>query len=121
MRKRFALITATVGAALTLGLTAPGAQAAVPQDGAVQAKGLKVPGVDCSTGVSESDDLEGYANCDNNTAGPVEFRVNLVCGVAPDVSSEWVRLEPGAGAQAVAGCAPYSTGIGGVSAESRPV
>lgn len=59
--------------------------------------------------------------CDNNTPGPIEFRVNLVCGWAADVSSEWVRLEPGAGAQAVEACPSLGTGIGEISAEHRPV
>jgi hypothetical protein len=117
MRKGFSLLAAAAGAVLTVGLAGPAAQA---QDAGAAQDVRAVQDVPCSTGVSESDNLEGYANCDNNTAGPIEFRVNLVCGVAPDVSSEWVRLEPGQGAQAVAGCPAYSTGVGEVSAEHRP-
>ncbi|TLS41847.1 hypothetical protein FE633_34135 [Streptomyces montanus] len=120
MRKSLSLLAVGAGAVLTLGLTGPVAQA---QDAGAGLDVLAAQDVPCSTGVSESDYLEGYADCTNNTAGPVEFRVNIGCGLARDVSSEWVRLEPGQGAQAVAGCPPWSTGIvpGGVSAEHRAV
>jgi hypothetical protein len=114
MRKTLSLLAVAAGTVATLGLAGPAAQA---QDaGDVQAQD-----VNCETGISESDDLEGYALCDNNTGGPIEFRVNLVCGWSADVSSDWVRLEPGTGAQAVAACPSLSTGIGEISAEHRPV
>ena len=100
-KNTFALLTAVTGAVLTLGLAAPGAGAAT-----VGTQGdVALP---CETGLSESDDAEGWATCTNNQPGPVEFRVNLGCSYAVDTSSDWVRLEPGQGAQAVATCPAWS-------------
>ncbi|MEV0224444.1 hypothetical protein [Streptomyces sp. NPDC050704] len=106
MHRSLAVGTALASVTLALGLATAPVHAAA-QD------------VSCDTGVSESDDLEGYAGCTNNTAGPIEFRVEIVCGLAPDVTGDWVRLEPGQSNQSVAHCAIYSSGPGEVRAVHR--
>ncbi|MCF6523076.1 hypothetical protein [Streptomyces sp. JJ36] len=115
MRKSLlATVAAVASAAFTLGA----GPASAAETGA--ASPARAQGVACSTGVHAVDPLTGFASCSNHTGGPVEFRVELVCGWAPDVEGAWVRLEPGEGSQSIAHCAAYSSGIGEVRAVHRP-
>jgi hypothetical protein len=77
--------------------------------------------VSCYTGIHNNDPLTGFVGCTNNSGGPVVFRVELVCGWAPDISGDWVRLEPGQSGQSIARCAFYSSGIGEIHAVWYPV
>jgi hypothetical protein len=70
--------------------------------------------VDCSGWVNPDDTDEGIAGCTNNTDRSVTFRVELVCGLAPDASGDWVTIAPGQYSQSSAVCAIYSSGIGSV-------
>ena len=65
--------------------------------------------LDCNTGVSG---LDGAAACRNNTDRPVSFAVQVVCGWAPDVTGNWVTLNPGATGTSRGTCPSYSSGAG---------
>ncbi|WP_327085371.1 hypothetical protein OIE66_23780 [Nonomuraea sp. NBC_01738] len=70
------------------------------------------PGLSCSTGVHNNDELTGFALCRNNGGQTQTFWVHLVCGWAPDVDGEHVTVAPGGVGQSTAHCAIYSSGIG---------
>ena len=65
--------------------------------------------LNCNTGVSG---LNGTAACRNNTNQPVSFAVQVVCGWAPDVTGNWVTLNPGDGGTSRGTCPSYSSGAG---------
>ncbi|WP_031223713.1 hypothetical protein [Streptomyces roseochromogenus] len=97
------LATAISAAALTVAGVAVPAQAA-PAQGTV----------DCDGWVHNNDSDVGIAGCQNNTDHAVTFRAEIVCGWAPDVSGNWVTLNPGEYGESTGSCAFYSTGVGSV-------
>ncbi|EGX59270.1 hypothetical protein SZN_13746 [Streptomyces zinciresistens K42] len=86
---------------------------------ALSVGGMAVPaaaagGVDCSGRVHGVDPNVGIVGCTNNTGGEIRFRADIVCGLAPDVSGDWVTLRPGAYGESVGSCAWFSSGVGSV-------
>nr|WP_210590689.1 hypothetical protein [Streptomyces sp. GESEQ-35] len=111
--KRIA-IAASVAALAALPL-AGAAHAADNQPTAEQPVAPKVSTqsvLDCNTGVAG---LDGSAACRNNTDQPVSFAVQVVCGWAPDVTGNWVTLNPGATGTSTGTCPSYSSGAGSAS------
>ncbi|MER6996349.1 hypothetical protein [Streptomyces sp. NPDC000410] len=92
-------------AAAVVPLSAPHASAGEPRAAAA---------VDCVGFVHENDTHHGIADCTNNTGGTIRFRAEVVCGLAFDVSGDWVTLGPGGYGQSHGHCPVYSTGVGGV-------
>ncbi|NUP18143.1 MAG: hypothetical protein HOZ81_19065 [Streptomyces sp.] len=95
------LATTVSALALTLGGLAAPAQAAAGT-------------VDCHGVVHNNNPNHGIAGCQNNTDHNVTFRAEIVCGLAPDVSGDWVTLVPGQYSESSGVCAFYSSGVGSV-------
>ncbi|GAB2935010.1 hypothetical protein ACFMQL_06815 [Nonomuraea fastidiosa] len=94
-------------ALLTMGLTASPAAAATH--------------LDCHTFVHAIDRDLGIASCTNRTGRAWIFRAVVVCGMAPDVVGEWVRLEPGGSGESQGYCGGIlTTGVGAVGVDERP-
>lgn len=107
MSKRMWMAAAGALALLTTGLTASPAAAATH--------------LNCHTFVHENDRDLGIASCSNPTGGTWIFRAVVVCGRAPDVVGEWVRLTPGASGQSQGYCGGILTsGVGAVGVDERP-
>ncbi|MGG2463864.1 hypothetical protein ACO0M4_29420 [Streptomyces sp. RGM 3693] len=103
-----------VAAVPMVGATTAHADQAAPQK--VTTKGVGAQNVlSCST--STPDGREGWAQCRNDTAQVVGFRVVVVCGMAPDVYGDWVTLSPGQSGSSGRRCGIASTGVGSVSWE----
>ncbi|GHE03228.1 hypothetical protein [Streptomyces alanosinicus] len=107
MHSRKRILAAGLAAAVSaVGLTVAGA--AVPAQAAT-------PGtVDCQGWVHNNDPDVGIAGCTNNTDHAITFRAEIVCGWAPDVSGNWVTLDPGQYGESNGNCAFYSSGVGSV-------
>ncbi|CAL9340703.1 hypothetical protein [Streptomyces sp. enrichment culture] len=96
-------------------LAAGAAVTMLPVLGASSAQAAPAPvqnALSCATSVSGK---VGRADCTNNTNRAIAFRVKVVCGMAPDVSGNWVTLNPGARGSSSATCAWFSTGAGSAS------
>ncbi|MGP3998980.1 hypothetical protein [Streptomyces sp. 8N706] len=104
-KSTFAVGIAAAISALAFSLGAPVAQAAH-----VGAQGT----VDCDGWTHANNPDHGIAGCKNNTDHPVTFRAEIVCGLAPDVSGQWVTLAPGEYSESQGVCAIYSSGVGRV-------
>lgn len=96
------LVVTACASALTV------AGVAVPAQAAAQGT------VDCDGWVHNNDPDVGIAGCQNNSDHTVTFRAEIVCGRAPDVSGNWVTLNPGQYGESTGSCAFYSTGVGSV-------
>ncbi|MFI7408486.1 hypothetical protein ACIBU0_07440 [Streptomyces sp. NPDC049627] len=81
--------------------------------GAMAAPASAAGSVDCSGSVHGIDG-RGIATCSNNSDRTIRFRAEVVCGLAPDVSGDWVTVNPGQVGQSSATCAWYSSGVGSV-------
>ncbi|ANS66846.1 hypothetical protein SLINC_4622 [Streptomyces lincolnensis] len=90
------------------------AVSAVGLVGALAAPASAAGSVDCRGWVHAVDSDMGVAGCTNNTDRSVQFRVEVVCGLAPDVHGDWVTLNPGQYSESRATCGALSSGVGGV-------
>jgi hypothetical protein len=128
------MMVATVAAVTVLLLaTTATAQAATVQTPTAQATIVRTPeGLNCSTGYQPRYHFNGpqlvatypaYAVCTNPTDRTIQFRVNVVCGLAPDQTGDWVTLQPHTDVpqSSNAECPDYSTGVGGVTVEDELV
>ncbi|ANP51708.1 putative small secreted protein [Streptomyces griseochromogenes] len=107
MHSRKHIVAAGLATAVSVvALTVAGV--AVPAQAAAQGT------VDCDGWVHNNDPDVGIAGCQNNTDHTVTFRAEIVCGTAPDVSGDWVTLNPGQYSESTGSCAFYSTGVGSV-------
>ncbi|MFE5816217.1 hypothetical protein ACFQ6S_22855 [Streptomyces sp. NPDC056479] len=75
--------------------------------GAMAAPASAAGSVDCRGAVHGVDTDRGIASCTNNSDRTIRFRAEVVCGRAPDVSGDWVTLNPGQWGQSSATCAWY--------------